>query len=350
MTKRLWKVSFAALLVLAVVLTGCSSAGAGDDDGGGGGGSSELTVTGNTEYSGDGGTTVESASFQFTTSGLTASNTGNTVPVTGQLRAGDILFNLDGAYDPDSGDFNITASGVVLNFRIEVTVTGVYDAATGAITGGTTLVSVVNTETGETQVFRSETVGDGESSTSPISDTTGAEESTPIADGDRKFWEGVWVGETRIYIDSNGNETTTETDYWVDLTFRVVATSTQYNIYGEEDYNAALENFGEEDFSYYDTAVIAKRLPELESSSTEIVAITYYPNDPPGEEYWKEKIFLNPDGTIWGTSFYNDNGTPNDEDNYIDSYGSIADAENNLVDEYPVEWLFGPNTGLTKVQ
>ncbi len=326
------------LLLSALVLAGCSSAGAGSDDGGGG--SSELTVTGNTEYSGDGGSTVDSASFQFTTSGLAASNTGNTVPVSGQLRAGDILFNLDGAYDPDSGDFNITASGVVVNFRIEVTVTGVYDAATGAITGGTTLVSVVNTETGETQVFRSENVGNGESSDSPISDTTGAEESDPIADGDRKFWEGVWVGETRIYIDSNGNETTTETDYWVDLTFRVVATSTQYNIYGEEDYNAALENFGEEDYSYYDTAVIAKTLSE---SSSEIVGITYYPNDPPGEEYWKERIFLNQNGTIWGTSFYNsENGT--------ESYGTINDAETLLDAEYPVEYVFGANTGLTKVQ
>ncbi|MFP4427459.1 MAG: hypothetical protein ACLFPP_13475, partial [Spirochaetaceae bacterium] len=239
--KTVWYVGVGFSMLL-LVLAGCTSAGAGgdDDDGGGDDDSSELTVTGNTEYSGDSGETVESASFQFTTSGLSASSTGNEVPVSGQLRAGDILFNLDGAYDPDSGDFNITASGVVVNFRIEITVTGVYDAATGEITGGTTLVSVVDTDTGEMQVFRTENVGNGESAESPVSDTTGAEESDPIADGDRKFWEGVWAGETRIYIDGNGNETTSETEYWVDLTLRVVATSSQYNYYEKGDYNAAL--------------------------------------------------------------------------------------------------------------
>ena len=347
-TKATWNVTVGFLLLSALVLAGCSSAGAGSDDdgGGGGGGASELTVTGNTEYSGDGGSTVDSASFQFTTSGLAASNTGNTVPVTGQLRAGDILFNLDGAYDPESGDFNITASGVVVNFRIEVTVTGVYDAATGAITGGTTLVSVVNTGTGETQVFRSENVGNGESSDSPISDTTGAEESDPIADGDRKFWEGVWVGQKRIYFDQNG-QTTTETDYWADLTMRVVATSSQYNVYFNEDYNAAAEAFGLVDNGYYDTAIIAETISE---TTSEVVGITYYPNDPPGEEYWKEKIFLNPDGTIWGTSFYDDSGTPGDDNDDIESYGTIANAKNNLTSEYPVEWVFGVNNGLTRVQ
>ncbi|MFP4408961.1 MAG: hypothetical protein ACLFPW_10610, partial [Spirochaetaceae bacterium] len=133
----------------------------------------------------------------------------------------------------------------------------------------------------------------------------------------------------------------------VDLTLRVVATSSQYNYYEKGDYNAALENFGQVDYSYYDTAVIEKTLSE---TSSEIVGITYYPNDPLGEEYWKERIFLNANGTIWGNSFYDDNGTPADEDDDIDSYGSVEAAEDNLTTEPPVYWVFGENNGLTRVQ
>jgi len=358
MKKRtVWYVGVGAS-VLMLVLAGCNSAGAGSGGGGGGGNgggdgdSSELTVTGNTEYSPDGGDTVESASFEFTTSGLSTSglapsSTGNTVPVNGRLRAGDILLNLQGSYDPDSGDFNVIAVGVLANLKIEVTVSGVSNPSTGEITSGTTLATVTDTITEVTQTFRSESVGNGEDAGSPISDTTGTDESDPIDDGDKEFWEGVWGREARIYIDENGDPTTSETDYWVDLTYRVVATSTQYNIYGREDYNAALESFGEVDYEYYDTAVLAKTLSE---TSTELVAITYYPNDPVGDQYWKERIFLNADETIWGTYSYNDNGTPTDEDDDIESYGSIDDAETNLNSEYPVEWPFGENQGLTKVQ
>jgi hypothetical protein len=354
MKKAVWYAGIGVVLMF-FVLAGCTEAGAatddgsGDGNGGGDNGSSELTVTGNTQYSGDGGTTVENASFQFTTSGLVASSTGTAIPVTGQLRAGDILFNLDGGYDPDGGEFSITAAGVVVGLRIEVSINGVYDATTGEITGGTTVVSVVNLESGDTQVFRSESVADGESAESSLSDTTGAEESDPIADGDRKFWEGVWVGETRIFFDEAGDPTATETSAWVDLTMRVVATSSQYNIYERAEYNASARTLlgivAVE--TYYDTGIIAEIISE---TSTEIVAVTYYPEDPPGEEYWKERIFLNENGTIWGSSFYNDGGTPDDTDDDVYSYGTITTAKNQLTTEDDIFRPFGTDNGLTKVQ
>ena len=334
-----------AVAAVAVVLVGCSGAGAGSGDSGGPDG--QTTITGNTVVSQDGGTTTESASFQFTTEetagNVAASSTGSTLPVSGTIRAGDIIFQLTGTIDTASGEFSVRASGTLLTIQIDISIDGSYNSSTNEITGGTTAMSVLDTSVPDAEpvTFESETVGNGESADKPLTDTTGTDTADPIPEVNRKFWEGTWVGSTgRVYFDDFGDETATPTSYWLEASLRVVATRTQYNIRERVTYSPALQTlWGVANDDYYDVAYISKILTEDADS---IIAITYYPADAPGAQYWKEEVFLNPSGTIWGTYWY-------DAVNDITAFGSVADAETNATTRAGVNYYSTALDGLVKV-
>lgn len=296
----------------AALLLGCSGAGAG---GGGGDGDDDttiepITITGNTVVSQDGGTTTEDASFQFTTSGgqqLSASATDTTVPVSGTLRAGDIIFSLTGSFDTASQEFSIRASGTVLALRIDISVDGTVDTSTNRVTGGTTSVSVLDTNNpgNGLATYTSTTVGNGASQSASLDDTTGTDQANPIGASDRKFWEGTWAASTGVvYFDALGNPTTVPTEYWFEFRMRVVATATQYNVRYYENYSTSLQAVDPSTYvpqDYYDVGYVEEILAEPDS--TTVIAVTYFPLEPASAQYYKEEIFLVDSDTIWGATY-----------------------------------------------
>jgi hypothetical protein len=342
-----------AVAAVVVALVGCGGAGAGSGGSGGSGGG-QTTITGNTLVSQDGGTTTDEASFQFSTEGtapsLAIASTASTLPVSGTIRAGDIIFQLTGTIDTATGEFSVRASGTLLTIQIDISINGFYDPSTNEVTGGTTAMSVLDTSDPDAEpvTFESETVGNGESADKPLSDTSGTDNADPVPEGDRKFWEGTWVGNTgRIYFNEFGFETGTPTQYWLEANLRVVATRTQYNIRETVVYSSALQTlWGVFNDDYYDVAYISKILTEDADS---IIAITYYPGDAPGSQYWKEEIFLNPSGRIWGTVWFDNNGTPAEDSDDTYGFGSISAAETNATTRQDAGYYSTSLDGLTKI-
>lgn len=203
--KRWLRVGVIALSVVAVLATtGCEAAGAADSDGTIDGDSNTdppvavVTVRGQTTLANEADEEdTQTAVFSFdvpesvvnatinTTRLRRTSNDDEWAAVEGQVRAGNFLIDLSGAYNQSTKAFTLRAVGEVLNTTIELVIYGTHVPATGAIADASVSVSV--SVDGTTTVYSSASV---ELTTGVPDNGTAQQATTPTP----KYYEGTWRG------------------------------------------------------------------------------------------------------------------------------------------------------------
>jgi hypothetical protein len=288
----------------------------------------DLVITGNTDYGED-----ETASFQFTVPGAgsrgiiaSSRSISGLIPVTGQIRAGDILFSLNGTYNTETGNFTISASGTIFGTKIDITIGGTYQTEGSQIQGGFTAVTITNSE-GNIEFWESDRVESGESSSAPLSTVqtdTSVSVATPIPLENKKFWEGDWAMNQRLYHsitwvpsteDNPGyyqytGTSTSPTLYWTQTVATVKATPTQYWMNFSSKPNTALANIVSQGYlggniSDWNYSLIQQStlVEVIQETDTKLIGIFYVHNQ--GDPWFnKNSILITGQGGLWGYDWH----------------------------------------------
>lgn len=344
------------LVVLAVAITvGCSSAGADPEAGDS---ETDLVVTGNTDYSSDGGTTVEDASFRFSVPSITIAALGDATasPISGTLRAGNVVLAVEGHYDGTNNTFSIRAAGTTSSSQfIEVTVEGIYDPRADTISSGQTVATVTDEGSGTTQYFQSTRVETGDSAINPISDTSGTETATPVSSAQKKFWEGTWVFTRRTYATREYDEVTdswgwvtssTPTAYYRDESTSVTATATQYILRETTIFSLATKNADGSlfDESFYETNLLLDIAEgsDVEGDFADVVVLRISAGD-----YFKLRLYQPAIDHLWARDFADGSAT-NEYDRYFRSTAAAAQADLTSLESENIDT--GSQPGLRRVR